>query len=132
MAPADPSSGRTPVVTREEILQARRVVHPMYTDDKLKDYIVSVVPATRDPKVYGVDLNGYNQNGASPRATIYLALAARASAFLQGRGYVTPQDVTSRAMDVLRHRVMVSSEAAAEHVHAEDSVNTSLETLPAP
>jgi MoxR-like ATPase len=79
-----------------------------------------------------VDLNGYIQNGASPRATINLAIAARASAFLQGRGYVTPQDVKSLAIDVLRHRVMVSYEAEAENITSEDIVNKILETLPVP
>ena len=98
------------------------MVNTIYVDDKVKDYIVDMVLATRDPQAYGVDLNGYIQNGASPRATINLTLAARASAFLQGRGYVTPQDVKDLALDVLRHRVTVSYEAEAENITREDII----------
>jgi len=108
------------------------VVNTIYVDDKVKDYIVDLVLATRDPQGHGVDLNGYIQNGASPRATINLTVAARASAFLQGRGYVTPQDVKDLALDVLRHRVMVSYEAEAESITAEDIIQKILETLPVP
>jgi len=122
----------TPVVTAEDIINARRVVNTIYVDDKVKDYIVDMVLATRDPKAHGVDLNGYIQNGASPRATINLTVAARASAFLQGRGYVTPQDVKDLALDVLRHRVMVSYEAEAENITAEDIIQKILDTLPVP
>ena len=88
--------------------------------------------ATRDPKRYGIDLNGYVRYGASPRATIALTLAARAWAFLQGRGYVTPQDVKTFALDVLRHRVAVSYEAEAENITSEDIITKVLETLPVP
>jgi MoxR-like ATPase len=132
MASTDPVLDVTPVVSAEDIVAARRVVNTIYVDDKVKDYIVDIVLATRDPQTYGVDLNGYIQNGASPRATINLTVAARASAFLQGRGYVTPQDVKNLALDVLRHRVMVSYEAEAENITAEDIIQKILETLPVP
>jgi MoxR-like ATPase len=93
---------------------------------------VDIVGATRTPEAYGLELNGFIQTGASPRATIFLTLAARASAFLQGRGYVTPQDVKNLAHDVLRHRVTVSYEAEAEDITSEDIVKEILETLPLP
>src|SRR5437879_333543 len=83
----------SPVVTPEQILRARKVVDSVYMDDKIKNYIVDLVFATRDPKAYNIDVAGLIQYGASPRATIYLAIAAKAYAFLQGRGYATPQDV---------------------------------------
>jgi MoxR-like ATPase len=132
MASTEPKFEVTPVVTVDDIIAARRVVNTIYVDDKVKDYIVDLVLATRDPQGHGVDLNGYIQNGASPRATINLTIAARASAFLQGRGYVTPQDVKDLALDVLRHRVMVSYEAEAENITAEDIIQKILETLPVP
>jgi MoxR-like ATPase len=98
----------------------------------VKDYIVDIVLATRDPRPYGIDLNGYVQCGASPRATIGLTLAARAHAFLQGRGYVTPQDVKDLAYDALRHRIAVSYEAEAENVASENIIAGILEGMPVP
>ncbi|HUK83725.1 MAG TPA: MoxR family ATPase [Verrucomicrobiae bacterium] len=132
MATTEPTFAVTPVVTGNDIIQARRVVNTIYIDEKVKDYIVDIVGATRAPQAYGMELNGFIQHGASPRATIYLTLAARASAFLQGRGYVTPQDVKNLALDVLRHRVTVTYEAEAEDVTSEDIVKEILETLPVP
>jgi MoxR-like ATPase len=90
------------------------------------------VLATRDPRAIGKDLGGYIQSGASPRATICLGLGARANAFLQGRGYVTPQDVKDVALEVLRHRVVVSYEAEAEDVTSDQVVSRILESLPVP
>ena len=121
-----------PVVSAEDILQARKVVSSIYVDEKVKDYIVDIVLATRDPQPYGIDLNGYVQCGASPRATIGLTLGARAVAFLQGRGYVTPQDVKDVAYDVLRHRIIVSYEAEAENITSENIIAGVLEGLPVP
>ena len=129
MATSEPSLGVQPVVSAEEIIRARHVVNTIYVDDKIKDYIVSIVLATRDPKAAGLDLNGYIQVGASPRATINLTLAARAAAFLDGRGYVTPQDVKKLAPEVLRHRVAVSYEAEAENITSDDLVQKILDTL---
>ena len=116
----------------EDILQARKVVSSIYVDEKVKDYIVDIVLATRDPQPYGIDLNGYVQCGASPRATISLTLGARAIAFLQGRGFVTPQDVKDVAYDVLRHRIIVSYEAEAENITSENIIAGVLEGLPVP
>ncbi len=132
MATSEPSLRVQPVASHEEIFRARRVVNTIYVDDKIKDYIVDLVLATRKPKAAGLDLNGYIQTGASPRATINLTLAARAAAFLDGRGYVTPQDVKKLAPDVLRHRVAVSYEAEAENITSEDIILKILDTLPVP
>lgn len=132
MAVTEPSLSVQSVVTAEDIIKARRVVSGIYVDNKVKDYIVDLVLATRDPKPYGIDLNGWVQCGASPRGTISLTLAARAHAFLQGRGYVTPQDVKDLAYDVLRHRIAVSYEAEAEEITSENIVAGILEGLPVP
>ena len=132
MATSEPDLRVAPVVSADDILAARRVVNSVYVDDKLKDYIVDTVLATRDPKHYGIDLNGYVRYGASPRATIALTMAAKAWAFLNGRGYVTPQDVKTFALDVLRHRVAVSYEAEAENITSENIIAKVLETLPVP
>ncbi len=120
------------VVQAEDIIRARQVVNTIYMDEKVKDYIVSLVYATRDPETYGLDLKPYIQMGASPRATINLKTASKALAFLQGRGYVTPEDVKSIAMDVLRHRVSITYEAEAEALTSEDMVRRILETIPVP
>jgi MoxR-like ATPase len=132
MAVTEPLLGVQSVVTAEDVINARRVVSSIYVDDKVKNYIVDIVLATRDPKPYGIDLNGWVQYGASPRGTISLTLAARAHAFLQGRGYVTPQDVKDLAYDVLRHRIAVSYEAEAENITSENIVAGILEGLPVP
>ena len=121
-----------PVVTTEQILQAREIINEIYIDDKVKDYIVDLVCCTRSPETYQIDLTGYVQLGASPRATIALAIAARAYAFLQGRGYVTPQDVKSIGMDVLRHRVAVTYEAEAEEIDSETVIQKIFDELPVP
>ena len=132
MATSEPNLAVHPVISGDDVLAARHVVNSVYVDDKLKDYIVDLVWATRDPKRYGIDLNGYVRYGASPRATIALTMAARAWAFLNGRGYVTPQDVKTFALDVLRHRVAVSYEAEAENITSENIITKVLETLPVP
>lgn len=108
-------------ITRvEEIMLSRELVNQIYVDDRVKDYIVDVVWATRSPSEYGLsDLDGLIRYGASPRATIFLVLAAKSQAFMRGRGYVTPQDVKDVGFDVLRHRVIVSYEAEAEEITSE-------------
>jgi MoxR-like ATPase len=121
-----------PVVTTADILTARSVVDAIYLDDKVKQYIVDIVFATREPQAYKLAIGDYIEYGASPRATIYLALAAKAYAFLRGRGYVTPQDVKSIGMDVLRHRVLITYEAEAEEITAEDLIQRIFEYLPVP
>jgi len=132
MATTEPMVVPRTVVTASEIVDARHVVNMLFVDDKVRDYIVDIVLATRPPIAAGLNLNGYVQNGASPRATIALTLAARAMAFLNGRHFVTPQDVKTVAMDVLRHRVSVTYEAEAENVTSENVVEKILNTLPVP
>jgi MoxR-like ATPase len=132
MATTEPMIVPRTVVSAAQILNARHVVNILFVDDKVRDYIVDIVLATRPPIAAGLDLNGYVQTGASPRATIALTLAARAMAFLNGRHFVTPQDVKTVAMDVLRHRVSVTYEAEAENVTSRDVVERILNTLPVP
>lgn len=120
------------VVSPGQIVAARGAVNAIYIDDRVKDYIVDVVQATRDPGQFQLKLDGMIRCGASPRATINLTLAARAHAFLHGRGYVTPQDVKSIGLDVLRHRIIVSYEAEAEELTSEAIVNHIFAGLPVP
>jgi MoxR-like ATPase len=108
------------------------VVNAVYIDDRVKDYIVYIVWATREPAKYNLKLEGLIRYGASPRATIYLALGARAHAFLNGRGYVTPQDIKSIGPDVLRHRIIVSYEAEAESITSEIIIEKIFAGLPVP
>ncbi len=121
-----------PVISPEQISQVRSVVDEIYIDEKIKDYIVDIICATREPEKYGLKLAGFINYGASPRATIYLAVAAKAHAFIQQRGYVTPQDVKSIGMDVLRHRVIVSYEAEAEDKTSEDVIKMIFDNIPVP
>jgi len=132
MATSEPPRPVQPVLETRHVLESRRIVDRIYMDDKVKDYVVELVFATREPRGHGLDLGSLVQYGASPRATIYLTLAAKARAFLQRRGYVTPQDVKSIAMDVLRHRVMVTYEAEAEGLRSEDLVQRVLDAVPVP
>jgi MoxR-like ATPase len=121
------------VVGEEELLRAQKAVSEIYIDPKVKDYMVSIVLATRDPVANGLkDLSGYIEYGASPRATIYLNLAARAHAFLRHRGFVTPEDVKAIAYDVLRHRVSLTYEAEAENLTSEKIVQRILEKIEVP
>ncbi len=121
------------VTTLEQIRAARRVVGSLYIDDRVRDYIVHAVQATRRPRDYGLgELAPLVEYGASPRATLCLAAAARAHAFLCRRAYVTPDDIKAIAMDVLRHRVVVTYEAEAEEVSSEDVVRRIFEYLPVP
>lgn len=132
MATTEPMILPRAVVDASQVVDARRVVNTLFIDEKVRDYIVDIVLATRPPLAAGLSLNGYVQNGASPRGTIALTLAARAMAFLNGRHFVTPQDVKTVAMDVLRHRVSVTYEAEAENVTAENVIEKILSTLPVP
>jgi len=132
MATSAPNLRVNAVVEPRQIIAARDVVNHIYIDDRVKDYIVDVVWATREPVAYNLALEGLIRYGASPRATIYLALGARAHAFLNGRGYVTPQDVKSIGPDVLRHRIIVSYEAEAEAVTSETIIERIFAGLPVP
>jgi MoxR-like ATPase len=132
MATTEPMIVPRTVVSAEQVVGARHVVNMLFVDDKIRDYIVDIVLATRPPIAAGFDLNGYVQTGASPRATIALTLAARGMAFLNGRHFVTPQDVKTVAMDVLRHRVAVTYEAEAENITSMNVIEKILNTLPVP
>jgi len=121
------------VIQPEDILRARRVVDEIYMDEKVERYILDIVFATRDPKSYRLnDLAGLIQYGASPRASIYLTLAAKAYAFIQQRGYVTPQDVKSIGFDILRHRIIPTYEAEAEEKTSEDIIKRIFEEIEVP
>ena len=120
------------VLQPADFRRLRGLVERIYVDEQVEEYVVDLVCATREPAQFGLQLDGLIEYGASPRATIYLALAARAHALLHGRGYVTPQDVKTMAPDVLRHRVIVSYEAEAEERTADDLVNEILDAVPVP
>ena len=120
------------VVTPEMIAEARELVSTIYMDDKVKEYILDLVFATRNPSEYQLEMEGRLEYGASPRATIALAQAARAMAFLKGRGFVTPQDVKNIAHDVLRHRMHITFEAEAEGLDEDQLVQRLLDKLPVP
>ncbi len=122
----------SPVMDPEQILAARRIIDEIYIDDRVKDYVVTLVHATRDPAAHELEIAQWIEFGASPRATIFLTLGAKAIAFLAGRGYVTPQDVKDIARDVLRHRVIVSYEAEAEEKTSDDVVAYVLDHIPVP
>jgi MoxR-like ATPase len=120
------------VINPKDISDLRSVVDEIYIDEKIKDYIVDIICATREPDKYGLKLSNFINYGASPRATIYLTVAAKAYAFVQQRGYVTPQDVKSIGADILRHRVIVSYEAEAEDKTSEDIIQTIFDNIEVP
>jgi len=122
----------TPMVTTDQIDGIAALVREIYMDDKLKDYIVNIVLATREPERYHIDIADYVQYGGSPRATICLSLVSRAYAFLQGRAYVTPQDVKIVAPSVLRHRIILTYEAEAEDITTEQIIERIFDGVPVP
>lgn len=133
MAVTDKKLDVRAVVEPAKILEARKLINEIYIDEKIEKYIIDIVFATREPASFGIkDLDGLIEYGASPRASIYLAVAAKAYAFLKRRGYVTPQDVKSIGMDVLRHRVIPSYEAEAEDKTSEDIVKRIFEEVEVP
>jgi MoxR-like ATPase len=122
-----------PVITPAQLLQARQVVQQVYVDGKIKDYVLNLVLATRQPTGTGLgELQPFISFGASPRAGIYLVTAARAHAFINGRGFVTPEDIKQVALDVLRHRIIISYEAEAENVTSSDIVRRILDHVDVP
>jgi MoxR-like ATPase len=122
-----------PVIKTESILKARKLVHDIYVDEKIEKYILDIVFATRNPEEFGLgNLTDLISYGASPRATINLALAARASAFIKRRGYVVPEDVRAMCMDVLRHRIAVTYEAEAEEITSENIIEDILNKVEVP
>ena len=132
MAFTAPENRVKPVVQLEEILRTRKLVDQVHVDEKIRDYIVHLVFATRQPEKYKLDLRHLIQFGASPRATIYLTVAARAWALLQGRAYVTPEDVKNIGPDVLRHRIILTYEAEAQAVTTDDLIKKIFSTIPVP
>jgi len=120
------------VVGPDAILKARKVVEEVYIDERIKEYILSIVFATREPAEFGLNIADLIEYGASPRASLYLVQAARAHAFIRGRGYVTPEDVKSVGPDVLRHRVILSYEAEAEDVKPEEIIQRIFDTVEVP
>lgn len=132
MAKSHPNMEVHPVLDAKDILMLRDLTDEIYIDEKIEEYIVNIIDATRNPKDYGLELGHYIQYGASPRATIYLTMAAKAYALLQGRGYVTPQDVKSIGMDVLRHRVIITYEAEADEKTPEDILQSIFSVVEVP
>jgi MoxR-like ATPase len=132
MAAVEPNLAIQPVLSAEDIFAFRRAIDQIYVDDKIKRYIVDVVHATRNPAEQGLDIAPYVQYGASPRATIFLTRAAKGQAFLDGRSYVTPQDVKSIGYDVLRHRIILTYEAEAEDITAENLLQRIFDHLKVP
>jgi MoxR-like ATPase len=120
------------VVEPADILRVRQVVKQVYMDERIKDYIVQLVLATRKPQAFKLDLKDMIQFGASPRATIYLAQASRAHAFIKGRGYVTPEDIKAVGMDVLRHRIILTYEAEAEELTTESVISRIFDAVQVP
>jgi MoxR-like ATPase len=133
MAMTDKKISVSSVVSPDDILKARKVIDEIYIDERIEKYIIDIVFATRDPGAYKLkDLVGLIQYGVSPRASIYLSIAAKSYAFLQGRGYVVPQDIKTIGLDVLRHRLIVSYEAEAEDKTSEDVIKRIFEEVRVP
>ena len=132
MAFTAPETRVEPVIPLEEIQHTRKLVDQIHVDEKVRDYIVHLVFATRTPEKYKLEIKHFIQFGASPRATIYLTLAAKAWALLQGREYVTPEDVKSIGPDVLRHRLILTYEAEAQAVTADALIKKIFNAVPVP
>ncbi len=132
MGSVDATTGVEPVLAAEELAELRSAVDAQHVDGKIKDYIVNVVRATRAPANYGIDIGPLIQTGASPRAVVALLRASKAHAFLNDRGYVTPEDVKRTAADVLRHRIILSYEAEAEELKPDAVLQRVLDKLPVP
>ncbi len=131
MAGHNPSEVKA-VVSPKDILKAREIINQIYMDDKVKDYIVDIIYATRTPEAYNLDIKNFIAYGASPRASIYLNIASKAHAFIRGRGYVTPEDIKAVGMDILRHRVILTYEAEAEEMTSENIVKKVFDEIEVP
>ena len=132
MSNSQPRTETQPVIGLDTVLESRQIVDQIYVDGGVKDYIVNIIHATRYPEMIDPALKPLVRAGASPRGTINLTLAAKAHAFLQGRGYVVPQDVKSLVFDVLRHRILLSYEAEAEEITSVQIIARILERIPVP
>ena len=123
----------TPVTSPEQIINAQKTINDIYVDEKVEEYILNLIFATRDPESFGLDdIKGLIDYGASPRASINIVLASKARAFMEHRGYITPEDVRFVGMDVLRHRVILTYEAEAEELSSEDIIQRLFETIEVP
>ena len=121
------------IVKPDDIRKARKVIDDVYMDEKIEKYILDIVFATREPKRYNLEeLTPFIQYGASPRASIYMTVASKAYAFIQGRGYVTPQDIKSVGPDILRHRIIVTYEAEAEEKTSDDIIKKIFDEIEVP
>ena len=126
-----PQAGKA--VSAEQVLKARQTADLIYVDDKIKNYVLDLVIATREPEKHGLEkIKPWINYGASPRATIFMIQAAKAYAFINGRGYVTPEDIKAVGFDVLRHRVLLTYEAEAENITSEDIVKSLFEAVEVP
>src|SRR5580704_3224458 len=132
MAFTAPKNEVKPIIPLDEIMRARKLVDQIHVDEKIRDYIVKIVFATRKPQDFKLDVKHFIQFGASPRATIYLTVAAKAWALLQGRGYVTPEDIKNIGPDVLRHRIILTYEAEAQAITSDDLIKKIFSTVPVP
>jgi MoxR-like ATPase len=132
MAETSPLTPIQPLITPTELVKVRQVIDQIYMDPKIKDYILNLILATREPAQFHLDLADYIEYGASPRATINLALAAKTYAFMEGRGYVVPHDVKTIAPDILRHRIIISYEAEAEDLSVETLITKILDEVEVP
>ncbi len=132
MARTRPDLRVDPVITPGDVLRLRALADEIFMDEKIEEYIVDLIEATRNPEAYKLEIRDLIRYGASPRATIFLTMAARANALIEGRGYVTPQDVKTIAPDVLRHRVILTYEAEAEEKSSEDIIEEILANVPVP
>ena len=132
MARTNPAVNVASILTPADVKRLRALTDEIYMDEKIEEYIVSLVEASRNPDSYELNIGQYIRYGASPRASIFLAMASKANALIEGRGYVTPQDVKTVAMNVLRHRVILTYEAEAEEMTSEDIVQMILQTVDVP
>ena len=132
MARTSPVLDVDPILTPADVKRLRALTDEIYMDEKIEEYIISLVEASRNPESYKLNIGQYIRYGASPRASIFLAMASKANALIEGRGYVTPQDVKTIAMNVLRHRVILTYEAEAEEKTSEDIIEMILQTVDVP
>lgn len=132
MARSNPELGVNPILAPHDISRLRALADEIYMDEKIEEYIVNLVEASRNPEGFGMNIGQYIRYGASPRASIFLAMASKANALIEGRGYVTPQDVKTVAMNILRHRIILTYEAEAEEKTSEDIVKEILQNVDVP
>jgi len=132
MARSNPELGVNPILAPDDIRRLRALADEIYMDEKIEEYIVNLVEASRNPEGFSMNIGQYIRYGASPRASIFLAMASKANALVEGRGYVTPQDVKTIAMNILRHRIILTYEAEAEEKTSEDIVKEILQNVDVP